>query len=71
MMNAIFRAIRQGISAYMTDTTRWIVAAHYPGPLPDEARTGDEWRVNEVSGLPPRSRRGCMLGRKNAAKTKA
>jgi hypothetical protein len=71
MMNAIFRAIRQGIGAYMTHTTRWIVATHDPGSLSDEARPGDERRDNQVIGLPPRARRRDMLGRKSPARTRA
>lgn len=71
MMNAIFRAIRQGIGVYMAHTTRWIVATHHPGSLSDEARPGNERWDNQVIGLPPRARRRCMLGGKSPAKARA
>ena len=36
MTKEIFRAIRDSVDAYITDTTRWLVEAHYPLPMPTE-----------------------------------
>lgn len=46
MINAVLRTIRDSVATYMTHTTRWLVAAHYPGPLPDEDSTD---RINNTS----------------------
>ncbi len=35
-MKEIFRAIRDGVDSYITNTTRWLVEAHYPLPMPTE-----------------------------------
>jgi hypothetical protein len=36
MTKEIFRAIRDSVDAYITHTTRWLVEAHYPLPMPTE-----------------------------------
>lgn len=49
MINTILRTIRDGVGTYMTHTTRWLVAAHYPFPMPNEDMTD---KINDTP-LPP------------------